>query len=620
MARITEYPVAKTFDPGDVIIKDGENGTSIMTVEDASNEFLGMSHVNTILKHETVEEEVTLTRGGLYIHNRQVAGEQPFLSSNNNGKYTGIDVSWVAGGSIELEMDIVGNNTSTDSMFCDSDNKIIYSSLTSENWLVYNSTSQTYKGRIKIPAKAKWLRFSVYQGSDVLTYKLTPKALGNMPTSYYVSVNGNDNNSGLSLGTAFATFNKALQAGATRILVGGGKYYQQINLAYAQDDLEIIPAEFDGLPIIYAPSSVIAESETAVSGYTKVYSAPFTGSFDNKNIWLFQDEIADQSTVISASERHPLQRGKPTRCGDTKIGICTASTLTDALAEIEAASAYKWFYDADEHILYFSRPAAVTSVNPICCSFGRALLYNRTRQMSISMTGIGVKYMRIDLRNLVSPVLTDCFCYNACSAAAFMWDASAGVKLYRCEASRAHYSSTAGDGFNAHNSEKSGDAFAKQSTCLLFDCWAHDCRDDGYSDHERCEITLYGGLFEYNHGAGVTPAVGSHCTAYNVLSRMNDEADFFYTGDPTVSEGGVGGQIACYGCVSIGNGTGRGFRLNGAEIQGLFVNCVAINRAVGFYSESNGGTQVGTLINCSTSGCTTPKSSIFTVINGTPMT
>ena len=91
---------------------------------------------------------------------------------------------------------------------------------------------------------------------------------------------------------------------------------------------------------------------------------------------------------------------------------------------------------------------------------------------------------------------------------------------------------------------------------------------------------------------------------------------------PTIifdAEGGVGGQIACYGCVSVGDGTGKGFRLNGSGVQGLFVNCVCIGRQYGFYSESNGGTQVGTLINCSTVNCTTQKSDIYTVITGTPV-
>jgi len=570
--------------------------------------------VENVLRHKTVESSITLTSGSLYVHNSQTAGQTPVLSSNENGKYTAVDVEWAAGGIVELEMDTVGDNSSTDSMFCDADNKIIYSSLTSANWLTYDSTAQKYTGKKLIPSNAKWMRISVYQGSDTLAYTLTPKALGNMPTSYYVATDGYDDNSGLSLSKAFATFNRALQAGATKILVGGGKYYQAIDLSYAQDSIEIVPAVKDALPVIYGPRSVIATTESAVTGYTKVYAAEYTGTFDDKNIWIFQDDVPDAATEISTAERHSLQRGKATRCGDTKITVCTSSVLENALTEIENASGYKWFYDSTNHILYYSRPEAVSAANPICASFGGSVFVNKKRSMTIKMTGIGVKYQRIDLTDIVAPVLTDCFCVNVRAASAFMWDGNCGAKLYRCEAARVFYTANSGDGFNAHG-EKTGDAFAKQSTCFLFDCWAHDNVDDGYSDHERCEITLYGGLYEYNGGGGVTPAVGSHCTAYNVLSRYNTEADFFYTGDPAGSEGGVGGQIACYGCVSVGKGSGRGFRLNGATIEGLFVNCIAINRQYGFYSESNGGTQVGTLINCSTSGCTTPKSANFTVIN-----
>ena len=39
MSRITEYTPVSAFDENDVLIKDGENGTKIISVEDAASEF-----------------------------------------------------------------------------------------------------------------------------------------------------------------------------------------------------------------------------------------------------------------------------------------------------------------------------------------------------------------------------------------------------------------------------------------------------------------------------------------------------------------------------------------------------------------------------------------------------
>lgn len=579
-----------------------------------------ITEINSVLRNESLSTTEAMSITGLYLGTQQDIGQTPVISNNSNGKIAIVDIAYAAGGVIELEMDTVTSNDNTVSMFCDADNKIVYVANTSNTWLpTFDSEKNRYVGQKAIPSDATWLYFSVYKGSDTLYLNITPKFLGNTPTVYYVSADGNDNNDGRTAEAPKATVTSAIKSGAKTVLVSGGKYYQSVDFDGIEGNIKIAPATPDGLPEFYAPDALITDSETAVPGYTKVYSAPCSKTFDSKIVWIFQDDVPDASTEITTSERHPLQRGKQYRCGDTKIVKCSSESVSDALAEIESASAYKWFHDSANSIIYFSRPQAVTEINPIMASFINTFLKNKTRKLSLEIVGISVKYQFVSLLGLASAILSDCSCVNCCAAGAYRWDRGVSIKLYRCEAARTCFGTSAGDGFNAH-SENTGDAFAHQTSCILFDCWSHDNVDDGYSDHERCEITLYGGLYEHNGGGGVTPAIGSHCTCYNVLSRYNDEADFFYSGNPVSSEGGVGGQIACYGCVSIGKGSGRGFRLNGSEIQGLFYNCICIDRDTGFFSESNGGTQVGTLINCSTSGCTTPRSEIFTVINGTQLT
>ena len=603
-----------------------------ITLEDVTGEYQqntaiqqnasDIAAIQAEISDDPIESSATLTTGKIYASSTVVVGSaMAGTSTSSNGRYTAtpVDISLCAGGG-KLEMSLASLTASSTTCYAitDENNIVLLRGVTSDDFVL---TDGVYRCTRTIEqSNAKYLYLSNYKGSTTLGLVFYKPDKANQSQIRYVSPNGSDDNDGRTSTTPMATINKALESGGRTIMLAGGVYRQNINLSLAVDSLRLMAQSKYTQPVICAPDSLITESETAVADTTKVYSCPCTKSFDDKNIWIFQDGVPDAATEIADADRHPLQRGKQYRCPDTKIVRCSAATTENAIAEIEAASGYKWFIDTTEHVLYFSRPQTVTASNPICGSFGSSLFANSKRGLKIEMTGVGVKYQKINLTGLASPILTDCFVGNVRSEAGIQYDGSAGAKLYRCEAFRVFYSTTSGDGINAH-SETSGDAFAKQTGSFQIDCWSHDNCDDGYSDHERCETTIIGGLYE-NNGAGVTPAQGSHCTCYNVLSRYNGEADFFYTGNPSSAEGGVGGQIACYGCVAKGKGVSgsKGYRLNGSAVQGLFVGCVAIDHGTGFYGESGGGTQVGTLINCSTVNCTTQKSNAFTSVNGTPVT
>lgn len=605
------------------LTQEGQGADAMVTgriISDVSNR---VSEVENSIG--TKRDLVALEFGRFFGYGDLIVGEEmPAGETSNNGRYTAspIDISYCStNGAFVLELESLEEQARVAFALTDENNIVLEKYVTSN---VMTLQDGVYKGSVTVNnAAVKFLYFSVYKGSSELSITLYKTGEANQSHVRFVATNGDDKNDGKSSNSPMATINKAIESGGRTIRLSGGKYCQNILLDNVIDSLRIVASEKNRLPILYAPESLIAEEETAVSGYTKVYSCPCEKTFSNKVLWIYQDGVPDASTEISIEDRHPLQRGKAYRCDDTKITICESSALLDALEEIEHANAYKWYLDEDNHVLYFSRPQAVSSANPILYGDESFSLFytNKTgqfRSIKMEMVGVGIKYQKVNLRDMTAPVFTDCFCGNVTGPAAFSYDGTSGAKFYRCEAFRVAYTERYGDGFNAH-SGTTGDAFAKQSGCFLFDCWAHDCADDGYSDHERCETSIYGGLYENNGGAGVTPAQGSHCTCYNVFSRYNGEADFFYTGNPISGEGGVGGQIACYGCVSKGNGSGRGFRLNGSNVQGLFVNCVAINRATGFASDSTGDTHIGNLINCSTVNCTTQKAAIFTAVNGTPV-
>lgn len=429
----------------------------------------------------------------------------------------------------------------------------------------------------------------------------------------YVSTFGDDGNDG-TIDNPLATVNQALENGASVVYMRNGIYEQTIDLGKAQSNhIKIASYDATGRVIFLAPNRLIAETETLVDGYTKVYSAVISNTFADDNIWIFQDGVNDMSTLISDAERHSLERGYEYRCHDTKIALCEATNLGDALTEIEAADEYKWYFDDDTYTVYFSRPQAVTVDNPLCGSFKSYLFGNANREITLELYGLESKYMMFDISNTVGSVVTDCKATNVFGGGAFLYNKCLGAKFIRCEAARC-YSGSNGDGFNAH-SELTGDAYAKQTTVSLIDCWSHDNNDDGYSDHERSETTIIGGLYEYNGKAGVTPSYGSHCSCYNVYSR-NNYAGFYYTGEAALMEGGKHGQMICYNCVAENNtrgGVKDGFRVDGAGNSMILVNCKSIGNERGYVIAND--ECKAKLIDCGSLNDGSVKSGSFEILN-----
>lgn len=418
----------------------------------------------------------------------------------------------------------------------------------------------------------------------------------------YVSPTGNDGNSG-EINTPKATVNAALMSGATDIRLFGGTYSQTINLSMSSsNNISISRYELDKEVTFLNPNRILCNSETKVSGYNKVYKSDIKVTIAKYNNWIFQDDIPDESTLITDDERHPLQRGYKYRCYDTKIRKCSATVLTNALKEIDSSSDYRWFIDGST--LYYSRPSTVNDTNPICYSDGTRLLSN-TKYKELKISGINSKYLHFDITGSINSEIADCKSVNVYGAGAFSYNSALNCKFIRCEAARAHNGSN-GDGFNGH-CNNTGDIYSKQLTATFLDCWSHDNNDDGYSDHERAETTIIGGLYEYNCKGGVTPSYGSHVTCYNTYSRQN-YCGFNYVGTAAAEEGGMYGQLTCYNCVAENNNRGgekAGFNINGVKNSMILIDCKSIGHNTG-YKASNSDNII-TLIDCGSKNDTTTK-------------
>lgn len=433
----------------------------------------------------------------------------------------------------------------------------------------------------------------------------------------YVSKDGSDDNFGTS-NDPFATVTKALKSGFKIVCVGPGRYAERIMIPDSATEITIISNRAHARVIFTPVDCVIGSSETKTNGYNNVYQMPFSGEIAEENNWIYQDDVPDASTLISDAERHPLERGYAYRCEDTKIVRCNSDTLSAALTEIDAASNYRWFLD--NGVIYYSRPQSVSADHPICYSNGARLFGGvpiHDKRVSIKIVGIETKYAMFNIENVGTAEVLDCKAANVYGDGAFKYDRAKSAVFVRCEAVRAQKAETLGDGFNGHSYE-SGDTFSKQTDVTMIDCYSHDNNDDGYSDHERSEITIIGGLFEYNGKAGVTPSYGSHCTCLAVYSRYN-YAGFYYTGAASAAEGGKYGQMICNGCVAEGNTRGgkkAGYIVDGGGNTAILINCKSIGNKYGYYL--GGSTNMATLMDCGSLNDETVKVSnngTFTIKN-----
>ena len=429
--------------------------------------------------------------------------------------------------------------------------------------------------------------------------------------SAFVATTGDDTTGDGTASAPYATLSRAIKSGAENIYISAGVYDEQINLADTpKSHLRIINASKDSKVVFKRADAIIATSETLVPGYTKVNSASTAKTYDTDNLWIYQDGVPDAATEIIASERHPAQKGYAYRCPDTKIVKCTATSQSDALAEIENSDEYKWFVNSGT--IYFSRPQTVNATNPICADFGFTLFSNAQQYNSVEIYGIDTKYMRINLNDMKNAKAVDCSARNVFGPGAFTYS-SRNTELIRCEAACC-CNGTNGDGFNGA-AALTGDADGSQTTTTLADCWAHDNKDDGYSDHNRSDAIMRGGLYEYNVKAGVTPSSGENFAAYDVLSRKNMRGFFLTT---SIGDASKIPSAILYNCVAEDN-TGRtdssGFTINASSGSMTLVNCMTTNSPTGYRSET-GSSMI--MINCKAKDVTAQKggSGTITVING----
>lgn len=409
----------------------------------------------------------------------------------------------------------------------------------------------------------------------------------------YISPTGDDESGDGTNSNPFLTVDRALRAGAAKIVAAPGIYEQQINMDECKRaSISIVAQEYNGWPVFVHPRSFVAALNDPTEDYPEIYSAPSNTDALGGEIRLFQEGVPDGKTYIDRTNRHPMERGQECRSLETTImPTDEQSDLAVALEEIQMGvmeGNYKYFYNTDDGIVYFSRPVEVTPETPLRCSVADSFFVNaRDRSKTINLSGICIKYMVCNIPAYSNCRLVDCKAAHAYGSGCYWYANPLNCTFIRCEADGAYNTDGKGDGFNG-SSWTSGDKNAKAATITLIDCWAHDCNDDGWSDHARFESLLIGGLYEWNHKGGVTPSYGSQCTCYGVTSRNNYNG-FLYTGETSEEKYGC---VQCIDCVaennySVGMGTGVGFYVRNYYNDMVLVNCKSIGNSTGYRADAN---------------------------------
>ena len=481
---------------------------------------------------------------------------------------------------------------------------------------VIGSMISTPAGTTKtITPTQNYYGFTIFYGSktiatsaNVLFETPTTGGMGLPDVVYVDAVNGDDTNPGTTEGAALATFAAAFsKTGVDTTIILIGDTTERLNIKTKSNQRSVRLIGKRGLVNRIICGTKI-DSGTLVAGTTNVYQTPLSSFSTAARFQLFQHEVFDESTLIPDNERHPLQRGKTYRCDSTKI------TRVTSLDAVKTSEGYTFFYDTDAQMLYVKIKEGTTlAANPVYIPGGSGIFGN-DGSVAFEMVNIECWYGSILLGSCHGGRAIDCAAKYALGDGAWSWDAAIGVELIRCEAARALSSSTTGNGFNA-NSTTTDPALAKHTVATMIDCWGHDNNENGYSDHERCETTIIGGLFEYNVRGGITTAYGGHDTIYNAYCRKHVDNGIALVKSAKAEEGGRGSQIFAIGCICENNKVNyyvSGDKSGTDENFGKFVNCVSLNAHYGYFCGTNARIELN---NCTDSGSSTAKSGNVIVNN-----
>lgn len=479
-----------------------------------------------------------------------------------------------------------------------------------------------------VPASAAYLRFIVDGVPDATTLhvanlevvKVNTSLDYILPKNKYVSrssvliyvdgTSGDDTNVGSSnfpLQTLTAACILAANSEHAKIILKAGDYREQLKLAYfTKGDYEIIADEIAKVRIM---GSTALSSFAKTGGATNVYEAAWTGSvLSYTNVLAAGDSVKvifedgrpsktmyeDSSSADDTNDFQPFQRGLENRLPYTVLYPQTS------IANCDANPGSFYFDDANDKIYVHTSDSDDPSSNGYSyeVSVRSCNSYPSTYQANLKLTGIQFWFSSLngcDLTGFNNVERRFCTVLGAKSTGFF--DGAAKVISWKDEAG-GNFIDGFGSDINHITDYDLQDMRTAYTLSIYHDPWGHDNGDDGISHHRRGEVTIYGGLFEYNGDNGVIPSYGSNCTAYNVISRENNQLSGNSGGGFVAAGTADGGRffaiLNAYGCLAEGNK--YGFNAQSPNKVNCY-NCLSKDNDTYEYIAAGDG--VITLYNCS---------------------
>jgi len=394
-------------------------------------------------------------------------------------------------------------------------------------------------------------------------------------TTIFCSPNGNDSLGNGSIEKPFKTINRCItmhDGNYTKIVIAGGDYRERLRFSDIHTGtIEMVKNAKDVVRVL--GSDQLTEW-VKTPGYSNLWEIPFSKvipawDFDRVDHPIFEDK--NPSAIIADEDRHPLQKGLSHRLPFTPIvPIQPNSDLESTLASLDQISA-KYHYDGTKLYLHASN-----SSNPNINGFGYEVIQRGwnlypsltdTRiRPNLIMHSIQFLYGTTGFISSGFDLVTRYDCSGFAVASTGIWrDDTSDVYAVRDEGGY-----TGGDCTNGHRNSYSDHASQDmregKTNCTYIDPWMHDAFDDGMSHHERHNVTVIGGLFEFNTDRGIVPANGCQLRGYNLHSRYNGQGRFN----------------------GVQYNDGAGFAVTNPATDGrkgttaYFVNCLSENDNIGF--------------------------------------
>lgn len=466
----------------------------------------------------------------------------------------------------QIYSDVAGNSSSTDMSIIavNSSGGVIGS--TPVTGLAQAATWESLEQTVQLPAGTALVRLRFVKRSTAALGRIRRVALvtnsadanviqtassGGTPTGggfaqIFVNAEGNDANDGTE-SAPVATLSKAVQLanpGDTVVINKDTDFFAGASVS-GKKKLTIAAARNVRCRIILGTQIT---GITKTTGHTKVYQASLAAE---PALWLWQHDVDDVTTEITAAERVAYQRGRAYRLTSTKI------SKVSSIAEIDSSSTPSWFWESGT--LYFSvsggGDATGAHVRVPVAGATNSGIFGGTGMEDIELFGVHVLYAArdgIDAGDFARFRAVDCSA-NFGGFNGISYDDCLSTELEYCETA-----GNRGDGDNGHRLSPN----VHHTNCNLQNkhAWSHDNYDDGSSMHEDFRGAYIGGLFEYNGDRGIATSYGAHAVAYGTIARKNGQIDtsggegFCCIGtiDPD-DDPGVGTQMDCFNTISEGN-------------------------------------------------------------------